>query len=120
METTLNKNSGWRLFIQTILGRAYPRVVGMAREKSWLFFDIFLPMLSVSSYVFVYRAIGAPEEYVGFVQAFSEPVIRAGLEPTSSPEAISAIYERAKERLAAAPRNYPFHYLQVALLLARR
>jgi len=67
METTLNKNSGWRLFIQTILGRAYPRVVGMAREKSWLFFDIFLPMLSVSSYVFVYRAIGAPEEYVGFV-----------------------------------------------------
>jgi len=39
----------------------------MQREKSWLFFDIFLPMLSVSAYVFVYRAIGAPEEYVGFV-----------------------------------------------------
>src|SRR4030095_14011227 len=30
-------------------------------------FDVFLPMLAVSAYVFVYRAIGAPEEYVGFV-----------------------------------------------------
>jgi ABC-2 type transport system permease protein len=39
----------------------------MQREKSWLFFDVFLPMLAVSAYVFVYRAIGAPEEYVGFV-----------------------------------------------------
>lgn len=67
METAIRKNSGWRLYLQTILGRAYPRVVGMQREKSWLFFDIFLPMLSVASYVFVYRAIGAPEEYVGFV-----------------------------------------------------
>ncbi len=67
METTIKKNSGWRLFIQTILGRAYPRVIGLQREKSWLFFDSFLPLLSVAAYVFVYRAIGAPEEYVGFV-----------------------------------------------------
>ena len=67
METAIRKNTGWRLFVQTILGRAYPRVVGMSREKSWLFFDIFLPMLSVSAYVFVYRALKAPEEYIGFV-----------------------------------------------------
>lgn len=61
------KVSGWRLFLKTIAARSYPRVVGMQREKSWLFFDVFLPMLAVSAYVFVYRAIGAPEEYVGFV-----------------------------------------------------
>jgi ABC-2 type transport system permease protein len=61
------KNSGWRLFIQTVLARAYPRLIGQQREKSWMFFDIFLPMLAVSAYVFVYRAIGAPEEYIGFV-----------------------------------------------------
>jgi len=67
METAIKKNTGWRLFMQTILGRAYPRVVGMSREKSWLFFEIFLPMLSVSAYVFVYRALRAPEEYIGFV-----------------------------------------------------
>jgi ABC-2 type transport system permease protein len=67
MNTAIKKNSGWRLFLQTILGRAYPRVIGMQREKSWVFFDTVLPLLSVAAYVFVYRAIGAPEEYVGFV-----------------------------------------------------
>ena len=61
------KATGWRLFLQAVVARAYPRIIGQQREKSWMFFDIFLPMLSVSAYVFVYRAIGAPEEYVGFV-----------------------------------------------------
>lgn len=50
-----------------MVARAYPRIIGQQREKSWLFFDVFLPMLAVSAYVFIYRAIGAPEEYVGFV-----------------------------------------------------
>lgn len=63
----LNKSGGPRLFIKTVLARAYPRVIGQQREKSWMFFDVFLPLLAVSAYVFVYRAIGAPEEYVGFV-----------------------------------------------------
>jgi len=62
-----NRYKGWRLFLMTVFGRSYPRVVGMQRETSWLFFDTFLPMLGVASYVFVYRAIKAPEDYVGFV-----------------------------------------------------
>ena len=61
------KVTGWRLFLKTIVARAYPRVIGQQREMSWVFFEVFLPMLAVSAYVFVYRAIGAPEEYVGFV-----------------------------------------------------
>jgi ABC-2 type transport system permease protein len=65
--THIKKNTGLHLFIQTVIGRAYPRIVGQQREKSWLFFDVFLPLLSVSAYVFVYRAIQAPPEYVGFV-----------------------------------------------------
>ncbi len=63
----VTKNSGWRLFIMTVIGRAYPRMIGLLRERSWFFFDIFLPVMSVSAYVFVYRAIQAPEVYVGFV-----------------------------------------------------
>jgi len=71
-ETRLNlppvrKNRGVLLFLQTVIGRAYPRLIGLQREKSWLFFDIVLPLLSVAAYVFVYRAMQAPEEYVGFV-----------------------------------------------------
>jgi ABC-2 type transport system permease protein len=63
----LSKSAGWHLFFQTVIARAYPRIIGQQREKSWMFFDIFLPILAVSAYVFVYRAIGAPEEYIGFV-----------------------------------------------------
>ena len=63
----LHKYTGWRLFLRTVIARAYPRVIGQQREKSWVFFEVFLPLLAVSSYVFVYRAIGAPEVYVGFV-----------------------------------------------------
>jgi ABC-2 type transport system permease protein len=63
----LPKNTGVRLFIQTVVGRAYPRVIGLQREKSWMFFDLVLPIMAVAAYVFVYRAIDAPEDYVGFV-----------------------------------------------------
>jgi ABC-2 type transport system permease protein len=56
-----------KLFMQTVLARSYPRIIAQHRERSWLFFDILLPMLAVSAYVFVYRAIGAPEQYIGFV-----------------------------------------------------
>ncbi|MCC6500273.1 MAG: ABC transporter permease [Anaerolineales bacterium] len=65
--SSTEKVSGWKLFIKTIVARSYPRIIGQQREKSWIFFEVFMPMLAVSAYVFVYRAIGAPEEYVGFV-----------------------------------------------------
>jgi ABC-2 type transport system permease protein len=56
------------LFLQTVIARAYPRIIAQhRRERSWIFFEVLLPMLAVSAYVFVYRAIGAPESYVGFV-----------------------------------------------------
>ena len=53
--------------LRAVIGRAYPRVIGLTREPSWLFFEIFLPFLAVSAFVFVYRALEAPEAYVGFV-----------------------------------------------------
>ena len=69
--TTLNRparlDRGWRLFIRSILARAYPRVIGQTREKMWIILETFLPFLATVGYVFVYRAIKAPEDYVGFV-----------------------------------------------------
>jgi ABC-2 type transport system permease protein len=53
--------------LRAVWGRAFPRVTGMFREKSWLFFEILLPFLATSAFVFVYRALQAPPEYVGFV-----------------------------------------------------
>jgi ABC-2 type transport system permease protein len=62
-----SKDVGWRLFLRTVFARAYPRVIGVSREKSWVFFEIVLPLLALSAYVFVYRGIDAPDEFVGFV-----------------------------------------------------
>ena len=56
-----------RTNLRSVFGRAYPRIIGLTREPSWLFFEIFLPFLAVSAFVFVYRALDAPEEYIGFV-----------------------------------------------------
>ena len=66
-ETSSPRLSGWRLFLSTVFARAYPRLIGQQREASWLVFEVLLPLVSVSAYVFVYRALKAPEEYVGFV-----------------------------------------------------
>ena len=52
--------------LRTIVGRAYPRVTGLFREKSWVFFEVLLPFLATSAFVFVYQAVGAPREYIGF------------------------------------------------------
>ncbi len=61
------KDVGWRLFLKTILARAYPRIIGQQRETSWMIFDVLMPMGTVIAYVLVYKALNAPEEYVGFV-----------------------------------------------------
>lgn len=52
--------------LRAVTGRAYPRVIGLIREPSWLLFEILLPFLTTSAFVFVYRALQAPPEYVGF------------------------------------------------------
>ncbi len=61
------KARGFKLFWITAWARAYPRIVGTTRERSWLFFETVLPLMGVAAYVFVYRAINAPDEYIGFV-----------------------------------------------------
>ncbi|MDQ6794783.1 MAG: ABC transporter permease [Chloroflexota bacterium] len=53
--------------LRSVWGRAYPRIIGLTREKSWLFFEILLPFLTTSAFVFVYRALQAPPQYIGFV-----------------------------------------------------
>ncbi len=61
MKTDLKTN------LRAIWGRAYVRVVGGSRELSWVIFEVTMPMLSVATYVFVYKALGAPVDFTGFV-----------------------------------------------------
>jgi ABC-2 type transport system permease protein len=64
--TPVKQDLGWRLFFRTVIARAYPRVIGQMREKAWIIFETFLPFLATAGYVYVYRAIQAPEDYIGF------------------------------------------------------
>jgi ABC-2 type transport system permease protein len=52
--------------VRSIRGRAYPRIRGLAREPSWVLFEILLPFMATSAFVFVYRALQAPPQYIGF------------------------------------------------------
>ncbi|MGH2429761.1 MAG: ABC transporter permease [Candidatus Limnocylindria bacterium] len=56
-----------RTNLRATVGRAYPRIISLIREPSWVLFEIALPFLAVSAFVLVYRALEAPEEYIGFV-----------------------------------------------------
>ena len=44
-----------------------PRVSGILRERTWLFFETVLPFLTTAGFVFVYRTLQAPPQYIGFV-----------------------------------------------------
>lgn len=53
--------------LRAVRARAYVRVVATFRELSWVAFEVAMPLLSVGAYVFLYRALSAPERYVGYV-----------------------------------------------------
>lgn len=62
-----------KLNLRALIGRAYPRIIGANREPSWIFFDTFLPLLTVAAYVFIYNYLGEIshnqylKEFVGYV-----------------------------------------------------
>ncbi len=55
-----------RLGLQMMMGRAYPRLVASNREPDWIFYEVALPLLQVSAFAFVYKALGRPQ-YIGLV-----------------------------------------------------
>ncbi|HEV8058550.1 MAG TPA: ABC transporter permease [Gemmataceae bacterium] len=57
----------WRLFVRVMLARSYPRIICLRRLPGWIALETVLPVLAVSALAFVYRALHAPEEYLGYV-----------------------------------------------------
>jgi ABC-2 type transport system permease protein len=53
--------------LRAAAARAYPRVIGANREVSWLFFEIAIPLINTTAFVFLYKALHAPEAFIGFV-----------------------------------------------------
>ncbi len=61
MKTSLKTN------LKAILARSYVRFWAANREPSWLLSETIMPLLGTAAYVFVYKTLKAPEEYIGFV-----------------------------------------------------
>jgi ABC-2 type transport system permease protein len=47
--------------------RAYVRIFAASREPSWVLTETLLPVIGMCGYVFVYRTLGAPKAFEGFV-----------------------------------------------------
>src|SRR5437867_12199472 len=47
--------------------RARARWKGQMRSPSWVLYETLLPLLATSAFVFVYRALGAPQRFVAYV-----------------------------------------------------
>ena len=63
-ETTWSLGRRVRHAFASVVGRAYPRVIGAAREPSWLFFDLVFPILGMCSIVFLLRSRGVDEAWI--------------------------------------------------------
>jgi ABC-2 type transport system permease protein len=67
MSRRIHKDVGWRLFLRTVIGRAYPRAIAYQRQISRLAIEVGLPLVALLAYIFVYQAIGAPRVFAGYV-----------------------------------------------------
>jgi ABC-2 type transport system permease protein len=62
------KKPSWAVMnMRAVFGRAYPRIIGVNRELSWVFFETVLPLLGVAGFVYIYKAMNAPDRYIGYV-----------------------------------------------------
>jgi hypothetical protein len=60
-------------------------------------------------------------DYMGFLRAFSEPVVAGVIAgPGSDPNIADALYQRVEERLAAEPERYLYRNILTAALWTRR
>ncbi len=62
----VHKAVGVSLFWRAMWARAYPRLIGTQRELGWLISETILPLLGTCGFVYVYKATGAPQEFIGF------------------------------------------------------
>ncbi len=53
--------------LRPAFARAYVRIFGGFREKSWLFWEVILPTIFMSSIIFAYENLNAPKVFIGFV-----------------------------------------------------
>ncbi len=56
-----------RLDLKAAYARLWVRIKGGNREPAWLVAEMIIPLLTLSSYVYMYKMLNAPVEFAGFV-----------------------------------------------------
>jgi ABC-2 type transport system permease protein len=59
--------SALRIFLKTIVARAWPRFVSTFRNRTWVITETLLPLIGTVAMIYVYRSLHAPTRYLGFV-----------------------------------------------------
>ncbi len=59
----INLILNWR----AMLARAQVRIIGIKRDLFWIPFGVILPLLGVSTFIFIYKSLNVPEFAYGFV-----------------------------------------------------
>lgn len=62
----MKRPSRWEVNLRAAWARAWIRIFAANRDPSWLFFEVVLPLISISTYVYIYKGMQAPREYIGF------------------------------------------------------
>ena len=55
------------LNLRAAYARLWVRIKGSNREPEWIIAEMIIPILTLSAYIYVYRMLGAPAEFTGFV-----------------------------------------------------
>jgi len=53
--------------LRAAYARLWVRIKGGNREPEWILADLVLPVLTLSAYIYLYKMLNAPAEYLGFV-----------------------------------------------------
>src|SRR3972149_190604 len=55
------------LNLRAAYARLWVRIKGGNREPEWLIAELIIPLLTLSTYIYMYKMLNAPAEYAGFV-----------------------------------------------------
>ncbi|MDA4129986.1 MAG: ABC transporter permease [Thaumarchaeota archaeon] len=55
------------IFARTVLARMRVRILATSQQPLWLFADVVIPLITISGYIFLYKALKAPPAFSGFV-----------------------------------------------------
>ena len=59
--------SSFTIFWKVVLARMRVRLIATSQQPLWIFADIIIPLITISGYIFLYKALNAPAAFSGFV-----------------------------------------------------